>query len=82
MDRDSGSPALYRIRIREELGPEGRHGFEGFAVAAEKGGGSVLTGLVQDQAALHGLLRKLRDLGLTLVSLQRAEGPKEKGGRL
>jgi len=72
-DIDFNAPGLYRIRLKERLDPVWGTWFSGFAIAEEADGGSILTGLVADQAELHGLLRKMRDLGLTMVSLQRIE---------
>ncbi len=68
------SPAVYRIRLRESLESAWSEWFDGLEVMQEADGGTVLTGMVTDQAALHGIIRKVRDLGLTLVSLQRMEG--------
>ena len=73
------SPAVYRIRLRESLESAWSEWFEELELTQEAGGGTLLTGMVADQAALHGLIRKVRDLGLTLVSLQRVESQREKG---
>jgi len=67
------SPAVYCIRLQENLEPDWEGWFGDLAVTQEADGGTLLTGMVADQAALHGLIRKIRDLGLTLVSLQRME---------
>ncbi|MFH2115308.1 MAG: hypothetical protein ABIJ86_12465 [Spirochaetota bacterium] len=66
-------PAIYRIRIMETLGSEWDQWFGGFTVTQDTDNGSILTGKVADQAALHGAIRKLRDLHLTLLSLHRIE---------
>ncbi len=66
-------PALYRIRIMETLGSDWNEWFGGFTVSQDSDNGSLLTGMVADQAALHGLIRKLRDLRLTLLSLHRVD---------
>ncbi len=58
---------LYQIRLKGQLGSEWADWFEGLTVTRADGD-TVLTGAV-DQAALHGLLRKVRDLGMPLVSL-------------
>jgi len=76
---DFNSPALYRIRLQEDLGSEWNQWFCGFDLVREAGGGILLTGMVADQAALHGLIRKVRDLGLTLVSIQRVQNQTEEG---
>ncbi len=61
----------YLIRIEGELGQEWANWFGGSAIARERDGVTLLTCDVGDQAALHGLLRKLRDLGLPLLSVNR-----------
>lgn len=73
------NPSVYRIHLQECLDSDWKQWFDGFAITEEAGGGSLLTGPVVDQAALHALLRKLRDLGLTLLSLKRVETQAEKG---
>ena len=60
---------MYQIRVRGHLGREWAEWFEGMAITLEESGDTVLTGTVIDQAALHGLLKKVRDLGLPLVSV-------------
>ncbi len=63
-------PEQYRIKIRDQLDPKWIAWFEGMRVSTELNGETVLWGPVEDQAALHGLLAKVRDLGLTLVSME------------
>jgi hypothetical protein len=63
----------YQIRVRGELDPGWSDWFAGLRVAAE-GGDTVLVGRM-DQAALHGALRRVRDLGLPLISVSRLEDP-------
>ncbi len=63
----------YHIRIEGELGQEWADWFGGTAIAREPGGVSLLTCAVADQSALYGLLRKLRDLGLPLLSVNRID---------
>ena len=77
------TPAIYRIQLQENLGSDWNEWFNGLAVTNKAQGGSLIEGMIADQAALHGLIRKVRDLGLTLVSIQRMEtqpGKPEKGG--
>jgi hypothetical protein len=66
---DSGEPMVYQIRIRGHLGRQWTAWFGGFAIALEPNGDTLLTGAVVDQAALYGLLRTVRDLGIPLVSV-------------
>ena len=65
---DPNQPAVYQIRIKGHLGPQWRDWFGGLAITLEDDGDTLLTGPVVDQAALHGLLRKVRDLGMPLIS--------------
>ena len=63
-----GQPMVYQIRIKGHLDPLWNEWFEGLTLTLEDNGDTLLTGSVVDQAALHGLLKKIRDLGLPLVS--------------
>jgi len=62
-------PGLYEIRIKGHLDSRWVNWFEGLNITLEENGETLLSGPVVDQAALYGLLRKVRDLGLPLVSL-------------
>lgn len=64
-------PPTYQIRLEGHLNPTWEAEFEGFTITLAENGVTCLTGQVIDQAALHGLLRKIRDLGLPLVSVTR-----------
>lgn len=66
---DSLEPMIYQIRIRGHLDSRWTDWFEGLSITLEENGDTLLTGPVVDQAALHGLLKKVRDLGLSLVSV-------------
>jgi hypothetical protein len=70
---DPSQPPVYQIRIRGRLGPRWVEWFEGLAITPGANGDTLLTGPVVDQAALHGLLRRVRDLGLPLLSVSRLE---------
>lgn len=69
----AGQPAIYQIRLKGHLGGQWSGWFEGLTVTLEDNGVTLLTGPVVDQAALHGLLRQARDVGLPLVSVNRIE---------
>jgi hypothetical protein len=70
---DPGQPMIYEIRIRGHLGPEWADWFGGLTIKLEDNGDTLLAGPVVDQAALHGLLRQVRDLGMALLSVTRVE---------
>ena len=64
-------PMIYQIRIKGHLGRQRADWFEGLTINLEDDGNTLLTGPVVDQAALHGLLKKVRDLGMPLLSVNR-----------
>jgi len=67
---------LYEIRIKGHLESRWADRFEGLAIMLEENGNTLLAGPVADQAALHGLLKKIRDLGMPLISVSAvAPGP-------
>lgn len=70
---DRSTPRRYKIRIKGHLAPRWAGWFDGLALTAEPDGTTVLQGWVVDQAALHGLLQKLRDVGLPLISVAEVE---------
>ena len=65
----SSKPTIYQIRIGGQLGAQWAEWFDQLTLTQADNGDTLLTGLVVDQAALHGLLRKVRDLGLPLISV-------------
>jgi hypothetical protein len=69
-------PMVYQIRVKGHLGRQWTNWFEGLTITLEDNGDSTLTGPVADQAALHGLLRKVRDLGMPLISAIRIKPPR------
>ena len=71
----------YEILIDGHLGARWAAWFEGFAISSGPDGTTVLRGQVVDQAALHGLLQKLRDLGIPLRSLTPVEDPANEGAQ-
>ena len=66
-------PVLYEIRVQGELGEQWSEWFAGMAIVAGPEGTSVLRGVLADQAALHGVLARIRDLGLVLVGVVAAD---------
>lgn len=63
-------PGIYEIRLKGHLGKRWANWFDGLTITLADNGDTILTGPVVDQAALHGLLKKVRDLGLPLCSLK------------
>src|SRR5579859_6017108 len=70
---DPGQPMVYQIRIQGQLGREWTDWFGSLTIQLTDTGETLLTGPVVDQAALHGLLRKVRDLGVPLLSVSRVK---------
>jgi hypothetical protein len=70
---EPGHPMVYQIRLQGHLGRQWTDWFGGLTITLEDNGETLLTGPVADQAALHGLLKKVRDLGLPLLSVNRVE---------
>jgi hypothetical protein len=64
-----GTPLVYQIRIHGHLDSQWKDWFEGLTLTLEDNGDTMLTGPVVDQAALHGLLKKVRDLAIPLLSV-------------
>lgn len=69
----SDQPMVYQIRIKGHLSSQWTEWFEGLTITLEENGDTFLTGTVVDQAALHGLLKKVRDLGMPLISVNRVK---------
>jgi hypothetical protein len=70
---DHPDPRQYQLRVAGGLSARWSEWFEGFTITPAGNGDTLITGWVADQAALHGLLKKLRDLGLPLLSLNPLE---------
>jgi hypothetical protein len=66
---DTCKPLVYQIRIKGHLDNQWTEWFDGLTITLEENGETLLTGPVMDQAALHGLLKKVRDLGMPLLSI-------------
>ena len=70
---DAGQSMTYQIKVEGHLGSQWTDWFVGLLVTLEEDGHTLLTGSVVDQSALYGLLKKVRDLGMPLVSVNRVE---------
>jgi hypothetical protein len=68
--RDADQPMVYQIRLKGHLTSHWVGWFDGLTITLEEDGNTLLNGPVVDQAALHGILRKVRDLGLLLLSVK------------
>lgn len=72
-EADPDQSVIYQIRLNGCLPGQWSEWFGGMAVTLEESGDTLLTGPVKDQAALHGLLKQVRDLGIPLVSINRIQ---------
>jgi hypothetical protein len=68
-ESDPGQPMVYQIRIKGHLDRQWTDWFEGLTITLEDNGETLLTGPVVDQAALYGVLRKVRDVAIPLLSV-------------
>jgi hypothetical protein len=73
MANEFDQPMVYQIRLKGHLGPQWTDWFKGLTITLEEDGETLLTGPVVDQAALHGLLKRVRDLGVPLISAIRVK---------
>ncbi len=71
---DSYTPSGYKIRVKGHLHTSWSEWFAGMNMAQDSNGETILSGVLEDQAALHGVLMKIRDLGLVLVSVNQISG--------
>jgi hypothetical protein len=70
---DSGQPMVYQIRIKGHVGRQWTNWFGDLTIQLQDNGETLLTGPVVDQAALHGVLKKVRDVGMPLLSVNRVK---------
>jgi hypothetical protein len=70
-------PARYEVRLQGHLDARWAAWFDGLSLKRESDGTTVIQGPIADQAALHGLLRKVNDLGLALISVTRIQASNE-----
>jgi hypothetical protein len=74
MDRNWRKKDFYEIRVKGHLAPFWSQTFDGMQITLTPDGETTLSGAVADQAALHGLLVRVRDLNLILISVNRVDG--------
>lgn len=74
---DLGQPMIYEIRVKGQLGRDWAEWFDGLTITPQENGDTLLTGRVTDQAALHGLLKRVRDLGMPLLSVSSSHPGRE-----
>jgi len=77
---DPSQPMVYQIRIKGHLSRQWTDWFEGLTITLEDNGDTLLTGTVIDQAALHGILKKVRDLAIPLLSVKSVD-PNQTGNQ-
>lgn len=70
---DPGQRTVCQIRIKGHIGHQWTDWFDGMTITLENNGDTLITGPVIDQAALHGLLKKVRDMGMPLISVNCTE---------
>jgi hypothetical protein len=70
---DPDQPMVYEFKIKGHLGSQWADWFGDLTISLTGNGETLLTGVVVDQAALHGLLKKMRDLGMPLISVNRVK---------
>lgn len=76
-----GTPDVYRIRVKGRLVPRWEGWFDRLVISPTSDGDTLLTGPIEDQAALHGVLAKVRDLGLPLISVGRVHARQDTNPR-
>jgi hypothetical protein len=69
VERDPQEPKVFKIRIQGHLSPQWQDWFEGLTITLEEDGNTLLNGPVVDQSALHGILKKIRNLNMPLLSV-------------
>ena len=74
MDTPNAEAKVYEIRLQGHLATRWVMWFEGMTITLEENGDTLLRGPVADQAALHGLLKRVRDSGMSLLAVNRVDG--------
>jgi hypothetical protein len=72
-ETDADHAAVYHISVKGHLDPQWASWFDEMTITLDEDGETLLSGMVADQSALHGLLRKVRDLGMPLISVKRID---------
>ena len=73
MSGKKGEQAIYQIKVKGILDEQWSHWFDGLTITTYSTKCTLLTGVIRDQAALHGLLNKIRDMGIPLLSIKRVK---------
>ncbi len=81
LDPNPHESRVYQIRVRGHLNHQWMDWFDGLTITLEADGDTLLTGPVVDQSALYGLLKKIRDLGMPLLSVNCMENGSEQGAK-
>lgn len=81
MAKPTANTAYYKIRLRGQLNARWADWFDGMTITLDNNGDTILSGPVVDQAALHGLLKKVRDVGMTLLSVNSVEPDTKEVGK-
>ena len=68
---DEKHPTIYEIRVQGLLSQFWQDSFEGLTITLEEDGNTCLTGSIVDQSALHGVIKRIRDLGMPLIEVKR-----------
>jgi hypothetical protein len=77
--KDRAMDDIYRIHVRGRLEDHWSDWFEGLAIQRQADGTTLLVGPIVDQAALHGVIARIRDLGLPLLAVDRGTGSRDGG---
>jgi len=80
IDTQNSNAKVYEIRLKGHLDARWVKWFDGLAITLDENGNTLLSGPVADQAALHGILKKVRDVGLPLLSVNSVEPDTKEDG--
>ena len=81
-NKDHDEPRYYEIQIKGHLDDRWSDWFGGMTITLEENGNTLVTGPLVDQAALHGLLKKVRDLGMPLISVNPVQPGRQTGSKI